>query len=564
MPISRSYGVRKVNENIMHEGRALILTDLLDADFDTLPVGTIYVDPKTGEAKIKLQDAKDWAVFQGFGQNTAASNETVEELRKTLDALKARLESYEPKINQNSDSVSQTVSTVNDLLKKTSDYGTVTERQDQQLLEFGRRLSEAGRYKEDLANEKQERMAADDLTKKTVDIVSQKCDNTRLAVVTLQEKETAERKKDIANEASARADADKEEAAARSAADTNEASLRKAADAQEKKERLDNYADVLNKLSQEEAERQSHDSALQSQIVQQEKSLAQEERSRSASDAAIRKDFTNAVDQNVKRIQSVSDHVDTVSLQLNNSIGSIKDEVSKTLTAEEKSRQQADDEIRTDYTAKINKAKLNISDAEQKIIDHDFRLTNAENSVGKLQDTLAAEKNERVVKNTEHEKSLSNLSNKISANLDKINLEMQAREASGAKLNDLILSKTSDNADALSKEAETRKAADDKLTEDQQTTKSYVDKLVAQGGAKCITVDKTIAPYNGISVVFPVSGLTPYERSVKVLVLDNEAGSRTNGMYINAEAICTTAYTDTEYRLYNDSEETHDFRLVFS
>lgn len=564
MPVSRSYGVKKVNENIMHEGRALILTNLSDADFSTLPAGTIYVDPKTGAAKIKLQGATDWKVFQGFGSNPAASVATIEDLKKKISILQTQLDSYAPRVNQNSDTVSQTISTVNDLVKKTSDYSSVTERQDQQILEFGRRLNDVNKYKEDLAKEKQERVDADNLNAKTIEQVSHKYDDEHTDLVYMIDTERSERKAADTAETNARAAADKAETSARIAADTNEASIRKSTDDQERKERLANYTELTNKLTQETSERQSHDTSLQNQINQQTQSINQEAQTRKATDDKIRADLTNAIGENVKKIQTISDHVDAVSYNLTNEWQATKDEVSKTTKAEEQNRQQADEEIRTDYTAKFNKAKLNIADAEQKITDHDIRLTNAENDADDLKQALATEKNERLAKNTAHEKSISDLSDKISTNLDSINSEQQTRADADTKLNDLILSKASDQTDALSKEAETRKAADDKLTEDQQTTKNYVDTLVAQGGAKCITVDKTIAPGNGISVVFPVSGLTPYERSVKVLVLDNEAGSRTNGMYINAEAICTTAYTDTEYRLYNDSEETHDFRLVFS
>ena len=60
MPISR--GVRKVSENIMADGRSIIITskDKNDYDFANLPAGTIHVDTSTGAAYVKKDNGTNW------------------------------------------------------------------------------------------------------------------------------------------------------------------------------------------------------------------------------------------------------------------------------------------------------------------------------------------------------------------------------------------------------------------------------------------------------------------------------------------------------------------------
>ncbi len=60
MPISR--GVKKVSENIMADGRSVIITtnDKDSYDWDHVPAGTIKVDPLTGAAYTKMENGADW------------------------------------------------------------------------------------------------------------------------------------------------------------------------------------------------------------------------------------------------------------------------------------------------------------------------------------------------------------------------------------------------------------------------------------------------------------------------------------------------------------------------
>ena len=563
MPNTPSYGVKKVNENIMYEGRVLIITDLHDIDFKTLPNGTIYVNKQTGEAKIKLEGATDWSVFTGFGQS-AASSKTVEDLKKDVQVLQAKLEEYEPKVNQNSDSVSHAADTINDLVKKTADYENITERQDRQILEFGRRLNAAANYKEDLKQERIARMAGDSQLQGSIKRIDDKVTVNNTAFFSLIDDEKKARTEADSKETEERKAQVKAESDARDAGDREEANERKEAIAEEQTARKNADADILSQLASEESERQTHDTTLQNQITAQKKNLETESKARQAADASVRSDLTKTVENNLAKIQNLSDHLDTIKFQLENSLKTTENDLSKTVSAEETARQQADNEIRADYIAKINKAKISLVDSEQKVTDHGIRLNALESSTEKISQNLTKEKNERLAKDSAQDKTLESLDSATKTNADAVALEQKARIDKDKELNNLILDKATTQNNNLTKEIEERKAADAKIQENADATKTYVDTLVEQGGAKCISIDKVVAPNNGVSVVFPHGGLTPYERSVKVLVLDNEEGSRTNGMYINAEAICTTAYTDTEYRLYNDSETTHTFRLVFS
>lgn len=55
-------GVRQINENVLQEGRALILTneDFNQADWDHIPDGTLHVDKETGYISVKLKGQKSW------------------------------------------------------------------------------------------------------------------------------------------------------------------------------------------------------------------------------------------------------------------------------------------------------------------------------------------------------------------------------------------------------------------------------------------------------------------------------------------------------------------------
>ena len=67
-------GVRKINENVLQEQRALILTDTNkdDYDFNSLPDGTIYIDTTNGNEYIKLKGQTDWVARNVKNDNTIA------------------------------------------------------------------------------------------------------------------------------------------------------------------------------------------------------------------------------------------------------------------------------------------------------------------------------------------------------------------------------------------------------------------------------------------------------------------------------------------------------------
>lgn len=59
-------GVKKVNEKIVEEGRALIITDRLVADWEDIPYGSLHIDPVTGVFYVKLIGHSDWVKVE-FG-----------------------------------------------------------------------------------------------------------------------------------------------------------------------------------------------------------------------------------------------------------------------------------------------------------------------------------------------------------------------------------------------------------------------------------------------------------------------------------------------------------------
>ena len=55
-------GVKKVSENILTNGRAIIVTEK-DKDkykWDEIPVGSKFIDTKTGIEQVKLEGQSDW------------------------------------------------------------------------------------------------------------------------------------------------------------------------------------------------------------------------------------------------------------------------------------------------------------------------------------------------------------------------------------------------------------------------------------------------------------------------------------------------------------------------
>lgn len=67
-------GVRKINENVLQEKRALILTDENkdNYNFTDLPDGTIYIDTTSGNEYIKLKGQTDWVARNVKNDNTIA------------------------------------------------------------------------------------------------------------------------------------------------------------------------------------------------------------------------------------------------------------------------------------------------------------------------------------------------------------------------------------------------------------------------------------------------------------------------------------------------------------
>lgn len=67
-------GVKKINESVLQDNRALILTDANkdDYDFNSLPDGTIYIDSQTGNEYIKLAGQSDWVARNVKNDNTIA------------------------------------------------------------------------------------------------------------------------------------------------------------------------------------------------------------------------------------------------------------------------------------------------------------------------------------------------------------------------------------------------------------------------------------------------------------------------------------------------------------
>ena len=67
-------GIRKINENVLQEQRALILTDTNkdNYDFNSLPDGTIYIDTTNGNEYIKLKGQTDWVARNVKADNTIA------------------------------------------------------------------------------------------------------------------------------------------------------------------------------------------------------------------------------------------------------------------------------------------------------------------------------------------------------------------------------------------------------------------------------------------------------------------------------------------------------------
>jgi microcystin-dependent protein len=67
-------GVRKINENVLQEKRALILTDEQkdNYDFTSLPDGTTYIDTTTGNEYVKLKGQTDWVAKNVKQDNTIA------------------------------------------------------------------------------------------------------------------------------------------------------------------------------------------------------------------------------------------------------------------------------------------------------------------------------------------------------------------------------------------------------------------------------------------------------------------------------------------------------------
>ena len=62
MPTPQRRGVHKVSEDIMADGRAIIVTepDNEKIEWSRLPAGTVHVDPVTGSARVKKSGGTEW------------------------------------------------------------------------------------------------------------------------------------------------------------------------------------------------------------------------------------------------------------------------------------------------------------------------------------------------------------------------------------------------------------------------------------------------------------------------------------------------------------------------
>lgn len=72
--------------------------------------------------------------------------------------------------------------------------------------------------------------------------------------------------------------------------------------------------------------------------------------------------------------------------------------------------------------------------------------------------------------------------------------------------------------------------------------------------------DVTIAP----DKFETFSQLDAASHIINILVKDSDTTSRSYGMYVNGEAFCTIAYAETEARIFNDTDDTLDVRIIYN
>ena len=92
MPTPQRRGVHKVSEDIMADGRAIIVTepDNEKIEWSRLPAGTVHVDPTTGSARVKKVGGTEWEPL--------VIDKVSEDIQKAIDdvnGFKGRLDQLE-------------------------------------------------------------------------------------------------------------------------------------------------------------------------------------------------------------------------------------------------------------------------------------------------------------------------------------------------------------------------------------------------------------------------------------------------------------------------------------
>lgn len=559
-----SYGVRKVNENIMRKGRSVILTSLEDVNFDTLPNGTLYINDVNGTTMVKLAGKSDWQVYNPLNGHAAPTSSEFETLKEQVNSLSALLQRYIKDIDKNSDTINNAATSVNDLVKRTAAFGEITAQQNQQILEVTRKVNESANWKEDLEKESQARIANFQITQGWKENLEQREQNDRAALI------QADR-----NEALARDAADKAEAAARAAADSAEKTARINADSEERAARI--KAD-----SEESAAREAQDKALQTALNEEAKTrleadtqlsdslyrtnwkIEEETKNRQNADNQLRAELQNNININAKNISDEHNRISDIANQMAVSMQEEKDTREKAMEAEEATRQDEDAALKQDYTTKINGLKLNYLNAEQVMDSQKLDIAVLKDRAGDMEAALKEEQHTRFEKDEEHDDAIFSLQTNVAKQQDDlINEKAERKQQIQTNVSD-IKNNMAIIENNLHEESSERVKGDEKVQSNLNTTNRFLDSLVAKGGADAIVLDKLIPPNNYISFVFQDGSVAPYRKNVKTLILDEEENSRTKGLYINGEAALTLAYSDTEYRVYNDTDRPANVRLIFS
>ena len=562
--LNPSYGVRKVNENIMHEGRSLIITNLDGVDFNALPGGTLYINEVSGETKIKLTGKNGWQTYSPLNGAAVPTASEFDELKKQVDALSALLSRYTKEADKSSDILNNAASSVNDLIMRTSNFSEITTRQDQQILEVTRKVNESANWKSDLEKERLARIADFQTSKGWKEELKQQEENDRAALLQAARTETAARNAADKAEQSARAAADTAEQQARKAADEAEQASRKAADEAEAKTRKEQDDILQANIDAEASTRALTDDKLANYITDVNGQLNKEVDARKAADEKLETSLKNKIDLNASKLEEEHRRVTDVVNQVAISIKGEQDARAAALNTEEATRQSEDAALKKDYTTKINNLRMVNLNTEQTLDSQKLDIGRLKERAAQLETQLTNEHDAQANKNKGYESDIKSLQINTAQQqedliAEKAERNRQLQDNISSVKNDMAINKTN-----LNNEIENRKNGDQQVQNNIDSTNNYLNTLVARGGADAIVVDKLIPPNNYVSFVFQDGSIEPYKKNVKTLILDTEENSRTKGLYINGEAALTIAYTDSEYRVYNDTDSSANVRLIFS